>query len=376
MEQDLITGVRFFGAASLIFIAILVALINRGRVQSDVYEKSRWFICAATMLLGIHNLIQFFGHFREESVTLCWTINLAFYVVVTPLYNMGELNLLRAGRGMKSRYIRNIAFILLCYAIFAIGYSSGTLINDEAPWLTATFAVAILYFMKLLELSVSLRKEMLRTSRRLTDEELEERHEALHYTARSMNWVIIFSLLTPWPGMTSSLLLNSVFGLVVMGLLIWFVVRFLTYGNNMAGLIDVTNEITEAQMIEEEAKVAPSIQEDTHSLTQQRIEQWVEQCRYTNPSVTLDSALKEMGISVTSLNFYLEQHTKVTNYRQWLPYLRIEEAKRIMLEHPEYSFDTIAESCGYSNKSNFSRAFKAHEGITPGQWLSAQSENK
>lgn len=376
IEQDLITGVRFFGAASLIIIAILIAIINRGKVQSDVYDRSRWLICAATMLLGIHNLIQFFGHFRESSVTLCWMINLAFYVIVTPLYNMGELNLLRAGRGMKVRYIRNSAFVLLCYAIFTVGYFSGTLINDDAPWQTATFAVALCYFIKLIELSVTLRKEMKRTSSRLTDEELEERHEALHYTARSMNWVIIFSLFTPWSGMISSLVFNSFFGLIVMGLLIWFIVRFLSYGDNMAALIDVTNEITEADMIEEETKDASPIHEDTHSLTQQRIEQWVEQCRYTNPSVSLDSALKEMGISVTSLNFYLEQHTKVTNYRQWLPYLRVEHAKRLMLEHPEFSLQAIAQSCGYASKSSLSHVFKAQEGITPGEWLSAQSEMK
>ena len=79
-----------------------------------------------------------------------------------------------------------------------------------------------------------------------------------------------------------------------------------------------------------------------------------------------------MGISTTSLNYYLEQHTTVGNYRKWLPYLRIEEAKRIILEHPDYSFEAIANQCGYANSSNFSRAFKAQEGMTPGQWLSAE----
>lgn len=37
--------------------------------------------------------------------------------------------------------------------------------------------------------------------------------------------------------------------------------------------------------------------------------------------------------------------------------------------------EAIAADCGYANSSNFSRAFKAQEGMTPGQWLSAQKED-
>ena len=34
------------------------------------------------------------------------------------------------------------------------------------------------------------------------------------------------------------------------------------------------------------------------------------------------------------------------NYRQWLPYFRIEEAKRFMLAHPDYSLQSVAEAHG------------------------------
>lgn len=362
------------GAFAMIITAVVVALANRGRVQSSVYNRSRWFLFTATLLIGIHNTIQFFGHFREASVTLGWTVNLAFYIVVTHFFNMSEMNLLRAGRNMKVRYWRNFSFFVLCYAIFAVGLYTGTLINDDTPWMTATFAVAILYFIKMLELSFTLRKEMKVASKRLTDEELEERHEALHFTAKSMNWIIIFSIVAPWPGMSSSLLFQSVFGLVVMSLIVWHSINFLLYGANMAALIDVTNEITEADMIEQERNVPQVGQEDNFSFVQQRIEQWVNQRSYTDPSVTLDSALKEMGISATSLNFYLENHTSAGCYRKWLPYLRIEYAKQLMLDHPEFSLQAIAQSCGYASKSSLSHTFKAQEGMTPGEWLVKQGK--
>lgn len=377
VEIDLVTGVRFLGAILFVAAAIVVAFVHRGRVRSAVYERSRWLVVTASMLLGIHNILQFFGHYREESFTLCWAINLAFYVVVTPLYNMAELNLLRAGRNMGRRYCDNAIFIIICYTIFAIGFYTGTIVNDTTPWQTATFGVATCYFLKLFELSATLRRDMQTADRRLTDEELEKRHNILRYTAKSMTWVIFFSLVTPWTGMAPSLLLNSLFGLIVFGLLLWFIVQFVRYGSNVTELFEVSDEITEAEIIEAlPADSQPSVpsSEVDHQVWS-RIERWVKERRYTNPHITISAALEEMDVTVTALNFYLERNTRIDGYRKWLPYLRIEEAKRLMLEHPEYSLETIADACGYSCPSSLSRAFRNQEGMPPGQWLAAQNNH-
>ena len=120
----------------------------------------------------------------------------------------------------------------------------------------------------------------------------------------------------------------------------------------MAECIKVDDEIAEAVTAEAE---------NQNEQLRQCIEQWVSERHFTDSNIT-----------ATSLSYYLEQHTTVENYRQWLPYLRIEEAKRIMLAHPDYSLQAVAEECGYANSSNFSRAFKNQEGMTPGQWLTKQ----
>ena len=363
MEQQLISSVRFLGALPMFVAAACLILFNRGKLQSVVYNRSRWLIAAATLLLGVHFAIQFVGQLREQSVTLCWTLNMMAYVIATPLYNMAELNLLRAGHNMRGRYRWNGIFMALCYVILAIGYFTDTLVNDQQPWLTATFVVAFLYFLKVIELSWVLFQEMKKTDTRLTDEELTERHNVLRYTARVMKWIILVSIFSPWVGMSSSLMLNALYGIVIFPLLLGFIGMFIVYGWNMAECIEVNDEITEAVKTEAATETEQ---------TRQRIEQWVSERRFTDPNVTIGSALADMGITATALNYYLEQHTIVEHYRQWLPYLRIEEAKRYMLEHPDYSLQAIAEECGYANSSNFSRAFKAQEGMTPGQWLSAQ----
>lgn len=377
MEQQLISNVRYMGVVPMVIMALMLVLKNRGRVKSAVYNHSRWMLVVATLLLAVHFLIQYIWHLREQSVTLCWTVNLTFYVVSTPLYNMAELNLLRAGHHMKTRYWRNALFMVLCYVILAIGYFTHTLVDDDKPWQTVTFLVALIYFFKVIELSCVLNKEMKVAYTRLTDRELAHRHQALRYTARVMRWIILLSLASPWVGMSPSLLLNAIYGMTIFVLLIWFQIKFLQYGENMTECIEVNDKILEATMTEKAPPSNPFEAEGTKAderdeEVQRRIEQWVNDRCFTNPKITIGEALQEMGITATALNYYLEQHTPVDNYRRWLPYLRIEEAKRIMTEHPDYSLEAIAADCGYANSSNFSRAFKTQEGMTPGQWLSAQ----
>ena len=181
MEDLIISGVRFLGALPMFIAAVCLVLFNRGKLQSAVYNRSRWFIAAATLLLGVHFAIQFVGQLREQSVTLCWTLNMMAYVIATPLYNMAELDLLRAGHDMKPRYRRSGIFIAACYVILAIGYFTDTLVNDQQPWKTATFVVALLYFLNVIELSWVLTKEMKQAGTRLTDEELSERHSVLRF---------------------------------------------------------------------------------------------------------------------------------------------------------------------------------------------------
>ena len=222
MDELIISSVRFLGALPMFVAAVCLVFFNRGKLQSAVYNRSRWFTAAATLLLGIHFAIQFVFQLREQSVTLCWTLNMMAYVIATPLYNMAELNLLRAGHNMKPRYWRNGIFVALCYLVLAVGYFTDTLVNDQQPWLTATFIVALLYFTNILELSLVLGKEMKVADARMTDEELTQRHDALRFTARVMKWIILVSLFSPWVGMSSSLLLNSFYGIIVFTLLLMF----------------------------------------------------------------------------------------------------------------------------------------------------------
>ena len=49
--------------------------------------------------------------------------------------------------------------------------------------------------------------------------------------------------------------------------------------------------------------------------------------------------------------------------------LLIEEAKRQLKEHPEWSNDAIAQYCGFSDRTTLQRTFKEKTGLTPTQFI-------
>ena len=82
--HDLVTGTRFMGAFTMFALSILLAFVNRGKTQLQVYDPARGLIFTGCLLLGIFNLVQFLGNFREQSITLSWAITTMFLVAIIP----------------------------------------------------------------------------------------------------------------------------------------------------------------------------------------------------------------------------------------------------------------------------------------------------
>jgi len=79
---------------------------------------------------------------------------------------------------------------------------------------------------------------------------------------------------------------------------------------------------------------------------------WLEAGGYLRNGITVQQAADEMHVPRYQLTAWLKT-TEHEQFSHWLTQLRIEEAKRQMLAHPEWSNDTIAEHCGFGSRSYF-----------------------
>ncbi len=81
---------------------------------------------------------------------------------------------------------------------------------------------------------------------------------------------------------------------------------------------------------------------------------------------TIASAASRLGMSSRSLTHHFRAVTGVSR-QQYLQDLRLGEARRLLAESEE-SITSIAFACGFEDLSNFFRAFRAQEKVSPTQW--------
>ncbi|MBE6217295.1 MAG: AraC family transcriptional regulator [Bacteroidales bacterium] len=97
------------------------------------------------------------------------------------------------------------------------------------------------------------------------------------------------------------------------------------------------------------------------------VEEWVERKLFCEYDKTRDQVAAELNTTKEVLNLYFSSRVGV-DFRTWRTNLRIEEAKKLLLENEDASLNIIAEASGFSDKSNFHRQFVKIVGCSPRQW--------
>lgn len=94
---------------------------------------------------------------------------------------------------------------------------------------------------------------------------------------------------------------------------------------------------------------------------------WLEDKGWRVPVRTLGEAAERLDTDTGTLHAYFKERMGL-DFRTWRTRLRLEDAKRMLLEHPEMEPAEIARRTGFSNRSNFARQFLAYMGCTPAAW--------
>lgn len=82
--------------------------------------------------------------------------------------------------------------------------------------------------------------------------------------------------------------------------------------------------------------------------------------------LTLEAVAEHVHLNPAYFSTLFKRSTG-SSFREYLNMIRIEESKRL-LSNTEYSLIDIAVAVGYENQSYFSKVFKKHTGLTPGQF--------
>jgi AraC-like DNA-binding protein len=92
---------------------------------------------------------------------------------------------------------------------------------------------------------------------------------------------------------------------------------------------------------------------------------------YTRPEIDIELMAKYLKIGRSTLSGYINREEKMS-FRTWVNTLRVEEAQRIMMTHPDHSLIQVSDAVGFSEPSNFSRQFKHVTQQSPLEWKRKQ----
>lgn len=122
--------------------------------------------------------------------------------------------------------------------------------------------------------------------------------------------------------------------------------------------------------VEEEEEEKEEVKEvnPANSAYRATLEEWLEKEKpYLNSDFQLTDLRQVLPMNRTYLSQFINAEYGCSFYH-WVSGLRIAEAKRLLTENPEIKMRDLAQQCGFSSPTVFSRVFIRETGITPSEW--------
>lgn len=348
---------------------MLAFMLPQWQASGKAFSRSRWLMTAGTVLLPIQFLLQYTLHFRQMGVTQAVMVNLLFFIPAAWFISLAVMNLLRQGRLMRRDWaVGGVTYLLVITALFIAAMSEDLpLLSDTPEMRTAEMVSAVLYLLMQAYYSGMNMLELKRLRRTLEGYYDQDRGEILNWMKVSVVLLGLSGLMAPiaifWSG---GWLL--VYSMTLFFTIFYCVISFYSYGVDHARqkeLSDAEESAEEAGLNEKAGTAVMDTEERLH--IEKVVEQWISKGGHLQNGINMAQVVKALGVPRYQLTQWLRT-TEWELFNPWLTHLRLEEAKKLLDEHPGWSNDTIAERCGFSSRSYFQTVFKKSTGLSPTEY--------
>ena len=343
--------------------AFIVALSHlHVRWENKRYERSRWMIVAALIGLAIQYVLQMTFGFRAMHDNLGAVINILLYTPCFSLISIGIYNIETTRANLRKMILMCSGIYAAIIVVFCVGISlHHSLYIREGLYLMLTlFCVSVFYCIYMIIQEMIRRKNMLETMA-ATD--------LLPYVRYSRASVIILWLaVLAMPVAIFSTTLLYIVGPAVLLALLFFNLTFIALGNSYIPTEELLDKEEESQRCGgAKEKPLQQLSEERRNFIQNSLDQWCMDLGYKDCNVNMLTLSYTLCISKNELSLFFDQCLH-SNFRIWLSEIRLNAAKKMMLEYPDYSNDIISAECGFSCRTHLYRIFKTKEGCSPTEW--------
>lgn len=343
---------QFSAILLMTLLALKLFMLPRKSMTNPVVQTTRRLLTAGILLLDIHFILQYLFEFRTQNVSMAIALNLAFFIPCTALLSLGIQNLLSRGRLTNiEKYISIPVWIVVMAMIYF----------DKSPLFTVEVACSVLYATVQLYYS----SLQMRRMRHIQDTLSDYYDSGMNYVVRWMQWSIF--LLTLMAIMVPVIIFGRGLLLVLFSLTFFFGIFYLIDSFCLIVVSNAPTQMEEAETETEKHDTGVGMSDNAMHRVDAAISQWLNRQGHLKAGLNMPNAAEEMGVPRYLLSAWFKQQG--IHYSDWLTGLRIDEAKRLIREHPDWSNETIAQNCGFSDRTYFQRKFKEITGMTPSAFM-------
>ena len=383
-------GMMQFTAVVLMLLLTLKLLVLHDRYMKDrAMKRSRWLMVVGSVTLALHFALQLKMGLRLMGVTQSVMLNLVMLIPASYMFALAILILQRRGRlSLWDVAAGPLTWVVVMVILCVAAFNDGVPLLDHSPMLhKAEVAGAILYLMMQAYYSCRHTINIMAMRRALHDYYDRDVDGILRWMQLSIVGLTLLALMVPFAIFDNGQWLMAI-AFAIYFFIFYLVDSFCSYLTSSAPArmqeAEQNADEMEQGWLTEEADEEPSEESALAAIDDEKmlmsseairaideaVEKWIERGGHLRLELKLPLAAEDIGIRKHRLTCWL--HQKGKKYTEWISELRIEEAKRLIKAHPDWTNETIAQHCGYTDRSFF-RTFKKLTGMTPMQFAEQES---
>lgn len=329
------------------------------------YLRSRRIMGVALLLLAVNYAVHFFAEIRFRDADAAILLNLSTYFLCYWLFSSALTTLLDRFYITRRRFVAHVCqwvLFTVLSGVVLLGLPEG-LIQKVGLLAMGVWLVAY---------GLILARRLIWAYRRAVQLFDDTRSDHIGSYIRWLSvftyWAVIFGvgcgLLTFLP--------EKYIYIWILSSVPFYIYLYYSYMNYLL-FYEQVEQVFESEMPLEGKSVGETILEPGRELPScyveigEKLSAWIESDGY----LALGLTLKELADILRTNRTYLSSYIKLTykvSFREWISGLRLEYAKRMLLQNPELTIADIAERSGFQSASHFIRLFKEKEGCSPARW--------
>ena len=333
----------------------------------DKFLLSRRIMGTAMLLLSANYSVHFFCSPRLKDVNATILMNLDTYFLCYWLFSSAMLTLLNNSYITRRRLTLHIAMWLAFTAVSValVVFKPLAHVQHIGIMVLAAWLVAYGTF-----LSVRILRTYAKAKKLFLDNHSDDIGAYIRWLSVFTIWAVVFGVSC---GLLTFLPDKYVF-LWVLSAIPFYVYLYWCYQNYMLAFETVESALEDDLASEQNAAteqpdnaVNLDLVPAYHAEIAKRIKEWIENEGYTTPGLTLKQLAEQLCTNRTYLSEYINTVYHVS-FRDWITDLRIDFAKRRMMEFPQQKILEISETSGFISLSHFTKTFSEKEGCSPARW--------